>query len=814
MWILAPLLLLTSQSQAPQAPEPATGAQQVAPAAQDREAQERAAYLELLGRYNNDVGAHRFDCRNLKRQGVPEDQWPPSPLYTYFDRFVELGDRGNGKAQYWVVANVGSVLEDPAQQRELVQRMVAELVREHASEEYIVDLIDELLKMRRVLGEDYVASTLAELEVASGVAEVEARSLLARASLLWKNGRPSEEGDHEEAVELWRVLVDGYAGTDAAKEAAQYLFVRTEGAMRRAQRSWVGTVRELRSQGVGVEGWPSYPLEAYRGQFEALAQTGHLLSVHLVEVFYPAYEQQVREGIVPTLRFISDDISLRYLPQEWPAIDIKFQSLAVLFEAFPDEDFVYDELLKLADSAKRFEVERFTSLLEPLIASTSVERTRDQAKLVLASSLETGLQAAELERALALYDEVASGSAIERLRKEAEVARREFTWVMPGAQMPNFKARDGEGMDFDTVDYRGKVLVLYFWGFWSPECMADVPWVNGLQGRYLGRPLAILGLNTDTVSYQAYAARTRAAGISWRSSLETKRRGEHVKLFGVWRFPTTIVVDAEGVIRGRGLTHEQNETLIEALLAEVEGGPAPVEQAEPAAGLEAPFAQADRGLRGRVVFDGPRDPLPPLRFSAKQAEGCCAEGHEVDPTDRKRLVGPEGGLANVVVYVEVKDLAFNGRGVVVELDQKECRFEPHVAVVPVGGTLRVKNSDGVSHNVNMNSRYNGRINEMMPASSQRVLEFERGDKVTLGCDVHPWMSSYVFVVETPYWALTGVDGRFEIPDLPPGEYTARYWHEELGELKSERFTIAPDSATTLELEMSEKPARGGRRRPR
>jgi hypothetical protein len=76
------------------------------------------------------------------------------------------------------------------------------------------------------------------------------------------------------------------------------------------------------------------------------------------------------------------------------------------------------------------------------------------------------------------------------------------------------------------------------------------------------------------------------------------------------------------------------------------------------------------------------------------------------------------------------------------------------------------------------------------------------------------MSSHVFVVETPYWALTGADGRFEIPSLPPGEYTARYWHEELGELKSERFSVEAGSATTLELEMSEKPARGGRRRPR
>ena len=815
MWTLAPLLVLASLSPLPQAPEePASVPQQPVEEAADREELERAAYLELLSRYNNDIGAHRFDCKKLRREGVPEDQWPPSPLFTYFDRFVELGLSGNGKAQYWVVANASSVLEEPLEQRELIERMVTLLLAEHASEEYMIDLVADLMRMRRVLGDEFLSATLAELEAASGVAEIEARSLLARAALLWKNGRPSQDGDAEQAVELWRVLVDGYTGTDAAKEAAQFLFVRTEGAMRRAQRSWAEGVRGLIRQGVGVEGWPSYPLEAYRGQFEALAQTGHLLSMHLVEVFYPAYEQQVREGIVPTLRFISDDISQRFLPQEWPAIDIKFQSLAVLFEALPDEDWVHDELLQLAGWSKRYEIERFTGLLDPLIERTTVERTRDQAKLVLASSLESSATAAELERALQLYGEVSSSSPVERLRKEAEIAQREFSWVMPGAKMPNFKARDGEGMDFDTVNYRGKVLLLYFWGFWSPECMADVPWVNGLQERYSGRAMAILGLNTDTVSYKAYAARTRASGISWRSSLETKRLGANVKLYGVWRFPTTIVVDAQGVIRGRGLSHEENEALIESLLAEVEGGGAAGEaQSEPAVEAAAE-PLVDSGVRGRVLFKGEHEPLPPLRFTAKQVEGCCAAGHEVDSTDRSRLVDEAGGLANVVVYVEVKDQAFNGKGVVVELDQKDCRFEPHVAVVPVGGTLRIKNSDGVSHNVNMNSRYNGRINEMMPAATSRELEFGRGDKISLGCDVHPWMSSYVFVVETPYWAITGLDGRFEIPELPPGEYIARYWHETLGELKSDKFTVSPDAATDLELEMSDKPARGGRRRPR
>lgn len=776
---------------------------------------QREVYQDLLRRYNNDVGSHRFDCRKLKRDGVPQDQWPESPLFSYYPRFVELAQSGNGWAQYWVVANVANVVEDPVEQRKRLVPMYELLARDNARGAFMGDVIEELGGQWRVLGEERTLALLRRLGEGSGDAEVEASALLAEAALRWKNGKPESEEDRAAAVDLWQVLVDGYAGTEAAEQAAFALFARTEHAFRKAQHAWLRTVRELAARGVGEEGWPPYPIDAYRGQFQALASAGHGLASYDVDVFYPAYEQAQRAGVVPMLRFLSDDISARYMISEWPWMDLKFDLLETLFQLYPDEPWVHEEVTKLLDPAPRFGQERYLPLLEGLIERTSDARVRDEARMVLAHNLEAGATFAEKQRALELYDQVIAESPIERQRKDAERLRREFSWVMPGADLTDFSATDGEGLEVQSSAYRGKVLLMFFWGFWSPESMDAVPWMNELHERYVGRPFSILGFNTDTISLKAYRNRATKADIAWRSVLETRRRGPRVTLLRVSHFPTTLVVDAEGVIRGRNLDRVQTEALVEELLAEVEGGaPVKAEEAPEAGQGERSGAAEPRGLRGRVLFDGPRGPLPPLRISAGQSKGCCEAGHEVDSTNRKRLVDAEGGLANVVVYVEVDGARADGRGTEVVLDQHACRFEPHVSVVPVGAKLVVRNSDEVSHNVNMNSRYSGRINEMMPASTQRTIELSRKDRLTIACDVHPWMSSHVFVMESPYWALTGADGRFEIPDLPPGDYVARYWHEELGESKSERFSVDPGEVTELELEVSAKKGRRGGRRPR
>jgi hypothetical protein len=71
------------------------------------------------------------------------------------------------------------------------------------------------------------------------------------------------------------------------------------------------------------------------------------------------------------------------------------------------------------------------------------------------------------------------------------------------------------------------------------------------------------------------------------------------------------------------------------------------------------------------------------------------------------------------------------------------------------------------------------------------------------CDIHPWMNAYVAVVPHPYFAVTGPDGAFELPNLPPGTYTVEVWHEKYKSME-QTVTIGDGETGTVEFTFSGK----------
>ena len=111
------------------------------------------------------------------------------------------------------------------------------------------------------------------------------------------------------------------------------------------------------------------------------------------------------------------------------------------------------------------------------------------------------------------------------------------------------------------------------------------------------------------------------------------------------------------------------------------------------------------------------------------------------------------------------------------LDQLNLIFIPHVLPVLVGATVSFPNNDTVRHNVFSPSpakRFN------LGTYAQKVTKYVVFDKpgvVALLCNVHAEMSAYVVVTETPYFAVTDAAGAFTIPNVPPGGYIVKAWHE-------------------------------------
>jgi plastocyanin len=155
----------------------------------------------------------------------------------------------------------------------------------------------------------------------------------------------------------------------------------------------------------------------------------------------------------------------------------------------------------------------------------------------------------------------------------------------------------------------------------------------------------------------------------------------------------------------------------------------------------------------------------------KDTEKCGTEA-----AIEKVVVGGNKGLANAVVSV----LGAKGATAVkATIDQKGCKFVPHV-VVMAPGQIDIKNSDDILHNIHTYSTANASINKAQPKFKKVMTEkFEKPEVIKITCDVHSWMLGWIAVVPGPA-GVTDPSGAVKIENVPPGKHTVEVWHETLG----------------------------------
>ena len=190
-------------------------------------------------------------------------------------------------------------------------------------------------------------------------------------------------------------------------------------------------------------------------------------------------------------------------------------------------------------------------------------------------------------------------------------------------------------------------------------------------------------------------------------------------------------------------------------------------------------------ISGTVKWNGPVPRQPALAIT-KDPQICDPESRKT--RDLERLVlGPDNGVANTVVFL--KDIT-RGKAMDIPaqrqfLDQKRCRYEPHVLLVPANTKLQMKSSDAVLHTVHMDGA--ATYNLPFPFPNQVVSrEMPTTGLVNLKCNGgHTWMNAEMLVVPHPYYAVTDESGRFELTNVPPGTYEIVAWHEGWGVRRQE-----------------------------
>lgn len=206
---------------------------------------------------------------------------------------------------------------------------------------------------------------------------------------------------------------------------------------------------------------------------------------------------------------------------------------------------------------------------------------------------------------------------------------------------------------------------------------------------------------------------------------------------------------------------------------------------------------AQDGVFGKVTLSGP---VPKLAVRPVNADAAvCGRTDRPSPS---LVLSKDKGLANAVVWLEGARGVAPPRGPF-RLDQKNCLFAPYVQIVSKGAPVIFGNSDAVLHNVHAATGGSALIfNKAIPIKGQTFTEtFTEPGIVRVKCDIHTWMTAWLFVADTVYAAVTDAEGRYAFPGVPPGTYRLRTWHELFGE-KSQPVTVPASGATRADVLLS------------
>lgn len=220
------------------------------------------------------------------------------------------------------------------------------------------------------------------------------------------------------------------------------------------------------------------------------------------------------------------------------------------------------------------------------------------------------------------------------------------------------------------------------------------------------------------------------------------------------------------------------------------------------AGATAATATIDWNTAGTVsgTIHYAKKAPPRVEIDMAQDPACSLAGDNYS----EQIMADAGKLANVYVYVKdgLGNKIYAASTTPVILDQKGCKYVPHVIAVQAGQPVEFTNSDATMHNVHMVPQIAGNPQidiSQPPKGGTTTRSFEHAENmIQVRCANHPWMEAFINVAPNPFFSVSDATGRFEIKGLPPGTYTLEAVHEELG-TQTATVTVAAKQNVTQNL---------------
>jgi len=209
-------------------------------------------------------------------------------------------------------------------------------------------------------------------------------------------------------------------------------------------------------------------------------------------------------------------------------------------------------------------------------------------------------------------------------------------------------------------------------------------------------------------------------------------------------------------------------------------------------------------ISGKISFNG----TPPKRLRIDISDDPVCQQINPNLTTEDWVI-KNGKLADVFVYIKQGELAdgrkfgnlkFKVPSTAIVLDQRGCHYVPRVSGIQAGQTLKVVNSDPTAHNVHPGPIRNSEWNQSQPKGVPPIEKMFTETEVMIPVkdNLHPWMKAYIGVLNHPYYAVSRMDGSYEIRGIPPGEYTIAAWHEGAGVgVEKTLKVIVPAKETTI-----------------